>query len=332
MPIFAHPQGVYDPDISVIIPTHNRLLMLREALVSVFAQEFDGTIEIIVVDDCSEDKTSEIIPKEYPQICIIKLEQNSGAYIARNRALLEARGKFIAFLDSDDLWKPNYLTTQVNLLANKKRHFCVSAIERWDLLKADKKIIDLKPNLQKFISPIHELVVRGSFIHTPSSVVFPRAAFDELGLLDETFRVGGDREFYLRCLLAGYELIFNPEPLTILRKHTRGQLTDVTPEKIALRRQTRISYLQKHSESIEQKIKELPINQIYTEIHLTTAASLLDESYFLAWLLEYKYILKYAPLKIIFYNIVYEFYLFMKRRMKRSLSNNCISQFSVELN
>ncbi|MGB3188751.1 MAG: glycosyltransferase family 2 protein, partial [Limnoraphis sp.] len=65
-------------DVSVIIPTYNRIYMLEEALKSVLTQEFDGTVEIIVVDDNSSDKTSEIIDHKYPQINLISLKQNGG--------------------------------------------------------------------------------------------------------------------------------------------------------------------------------------------------------------------------------------------------------------
>ena len=99
------------PYFSVIIPTYNRLPLLREALESVRVQSFKD-FEIIVVDDGSEDGTacvvSEMINKSWGgwiQLRII-VQENLGPGEARNRGIREARGKFVAFLDSDDLWFP----------------------------------------------------------------------------------------------------------------------------------------------------------------------------------------------------------------------------------
>src|SRR5687768_2408040 len=100
------------PDVSIIIPTYNRLSMLEEALGSVLSQEFDGSVEIIVVDDHSQDGTSDKIRQEYGAVHVIQLEENIGNYAARNLGLTRARGKYVAFLDDDDLWEPTYLRTQ----------------------------------------------------------------------------------------------------------------------------------------------------------------------------------------------------------------------------
>ena len=93
--------------------------MLEEALASVFKQEFDGTVEVIVVDNNSQDSTPEVVGQKYPDVHLISLKKNVGAYVSRNRALLEAKGKYIAFLDSDDIWKTNYLKTQIAALQGK---------------------------------------------------------------------------------------------------------------------------------------------------------------------------------------------------------------------
>jgi acetyltransferase-like isoleucine patch superfamily enzyme/GT2 family glycosyltransferase len=256
--------------------------MLEEALASVISQDFAGVVEIIVVDDNSQDGTSEIV-KRYTNVHLISLKQNVGVYAARNRALLVAKGKYIAFLDSDDLWETNYLKTQIAALAGKERCFCASALVAWDTVTDQKKIRLQKPNLVKFTSLIHQLLCEGSFIITLSSVVFPQQVFDEIGLFDETYRVGGDNDLYTRCLLAGYQLIFTELPLVIYRKHDKGKLTD--PKNLELRKKGRIERLNKYP-LIEKCVGKGSRRRIRAEIHASFASQYFKTKHFLRWLIS----------------------------------------------
>lgn len=213
-------------DVSVIIPTYNRELLLDEALNSIYSQQYDGEIEIIVVDDHSQDKTVDIIKSNHPHVHLISLNQNVGNYAARNQALVVAQGKYIAFLDSDDLWKPNYLEVQINSLEQYERCFAVSGLEVWDVAKNERYHRTQTPDLDKFISPLHQLLIFGNnFIWTPSSVVFPRYILDDVGFFDETYRMGGDLDLYLRCLGKGYDFCNTMIPNVIWRCGTSHQLT-----------------------------------------------------------------------------------------------------------
>jgi glycosyltransferase involved in cell wall biosynthesis len=270
-------------DVSVIIPTYNRLSMLEEALASVYSQDFDGVVEIIVVDDNSQDGTSEVVSRKYPEIRLISFKQNVGAYVARNRALLEAKGKYIAFLDSDDLWETNYLKTQIAALKCKERGFCVSALVIWDTVKDQKGIALQKPDLDRYSSPIHHLLV-SNFIITPSSVVFPRQTFDEVGLFDEKFKVGGDAELYIRCLLSGYNLIFTEPPVAIKREHGKDQLTNT--KNLKLKQKCRFMRIDKFYALSEGRFDILPIRRIYAETHANFASQYFKKNDFLHWLLS----------------------------------------------
>lgn len=273
-----------NPDVSVIIPTYNRISMLEEALASVFSQDFDGIVEIIVIDDNSQDGTSEIISEKYPQICLISLKQNVGCCAARNKALEQAKGKYIACLDSDDLWETNYLQTQITALKNhdNKRCFCVSGLVLWNTVKDQKKTTLQKPDLKKFTSSLHQLLLVGSFISTPSSVVFPRQVFSEVGLFDETYRLSGDNDLYIRCLLAGYRLIFTELPTAICRKHDQGQMTDA--KNMEMRRKTKLARVDKFHSSVKKCVDIAPIGQIYAEINKDFASQYFRKNYFGSWL------------------------------------------------
>lgn len=94
--------------ISVIISTYNRSLLLDRAIKSILKQSFKD-FEFIVVDDCSTDDTEQVV-KKYPEIIYLKTEQNSGsdAY-PKNLAISKAQGEYVAFLDDDDVWRPDAL-------------------------------------------------------------------------------------------------------------------------------------------------------------------------------------------------------------------------------
>jgi glycosyltransferase involved in cell wall biosynthesis len=109
-------QAVRMPSISVIIPTHNRATMVTEAVDSVLAQTglVGVSVEVIVVDDGSTDDTAaRLAPYVERGAVRYVFQQNAGAGPARNRGIDEARGSWIAFLDSDDLWQPCHLSTHL---------------------------------------------------------------------------------------------------------------------------------------------------------------------------------------------------------------------------
>lgn len=105
------------PLISVIVPAYNAAATIREALASVAAQGRTDC-EVIVVDDASRDETPRILQAEFAHrlgFRILRLGQNAGPAVARNRAIAEASGTWLAFLDGDDAWLPERLATQLAL-------------------------------------------------------------------------------------------------------------------------------------------------------------------------------------------------------------------------
>ena len=104
--------------VSIITPTYNCSQFIAETIASVLGQTYLNW-EMIIVDDCSTDNTREIVGqflKEDSRIRYMCLEKNSGAAISRNCALREAKGRWIAFLDSDDLWKSDKLEKQLDFM------------------------------------------------------------------------------------------------------------------------------------------------------------------------------------------------------------------------
>lgn len=110
--------------VSIIMPSYNTGRFIKESIESVLAQTYQNW-ELLIVDDCSTDNTDEVVKPFLvdPRIFYIKNEKNSGAAVSRNRALREAKGKWIAFLDSDDLWEPEKLEKQIVFMEKHGYHF-----------------------------------------------------------------------------------------------------------------------------------------------------------------------------------------------------------------
>lgn len=112
-----------DQIVSIITPTYNCASYIAETIDSVLSQTY-GNWEMIIVDDCSTDNTKEIVSRySDTRIKYYCLERNSGAAAARNKALSLAKGRWIAFLDSDDLWLPNKLEHQLEFMISNDIYF-----------------------------------------------------------------------------------------------------------------------------------------------------------------------------------------------------------------
>ena len=110
--------------VSIIMPSYNTAKFISETIESVLAQIYPNW-ELIIVDDCSTDDTDAVVCPYLvdDRIRYIKNEKNSGAAVSRNRALREAKGKWVAFLDSDDLWFPEKLEKQISFMKKNDYHF-----------------------------------------------------------------------------------------------------------------------------------------------------------------------------------------------------------------
>lgn len=120
--------------ISIITPTYNCGDYIGETIESVLKQSYQNW-EMIIVDDCSTDNTKEVVEDYINRDNRIKyyiLEENSGAAIARTKAMEIASGKYMAFLDSDDLWSPNKLKKQIAFMKNNNYNFTCTAYKQID--------------------------------------------------------------------------------------------------------------------------------------------------------------------------------------------------------
>ena len=181
------------PKVSVIIPTYNRLPLLEEAVDSVLAQGFED-MELIVVDDGSTDGTAEEMKKYGGRVRLLQPSGNKGVSAARNKGILHARGKYIAFLDSDDLWVKGKLKIQVAFLDDNPHYPICYTDEIW--IRKGKRVNPMLKHA-KYSGWIFEKCLPLCTI-SPSSAMMRRTLFSKVGLFDEALPVCEDYDFWLR--------------------------------------------------------------------------------------------------------------------------------------
>lgn len=120
--------------VSIIMPAYNSADFISQAIESVQNQEYSNW-ELLIVDDCSSDDTVKIIDQysiNDKRIKLTQLKENSGAAVARNVAIEKASGDFLAFLDSDDYWKPEKLSTQITFMEKNDYLFTCTSYKMVD--------------------------------------------------------------------------------------------------------------------------------------------------------------------------------------------------------
>lgn len=211
--------------ISVIIPTFNRAEFLKEAVQSVLNQDYfrgregEDVFEVIVIDDGSTDKTGEIVHSFAYDIRYI-YQENRGVSAARNVGLQHARGDFIAFLDSDDLWERDKIGVQMSLMSTVSRTMVCYTEETWI---RHGVFVNPKKRHRKYSGWIFDKVLPLCLISL-SSALFRSEVFDKIGSFDEDFPVCEDYDFGIR-LAYRYQVLFLTRPLIIKRGGHEDQLS-----------------------------------------------------------------------------------------------------------
>ncbi len=220
--------------VSVIMPTFNCAVYIGEAIESALNQTYKD-FEIVIVDDGSTDNTEEVVRRYIfsTQVMIKYIRQfNSGPAVARNKAISESRGEFLALLDADDIWLPDRLKEG---LASFEANPDVGLIHS-DTLRIDEKGDFLpKPRRNVRLSSgniFNSLMLRKVHISCPT-VLLRRAALDKVGLFDENPQCRGveDRDLWLR-ITKEYKVFFIDKILAHYRIRKNSISRD--PEKMAV--------------------------------------------------------------------------------------------------
>jgi len=230
---------IKSPLVSVITPTYNRASLLPRAIASVLNQDFTD-LELIVVDDGSTDGTQEALAGiKDPRLSCIRFEHNRGIGAARHEAVIHARGEFIAFIDSDDVWLPGKLRFQVEVLQrhptvdvlfgdyrniNHLEHLDKRGFEQTAEGLARVQVRPLDPDVWKITAGLPEALLVANFIGTCSMVALRRDIVERVGNFEPRLSGPEDLEFWWRASLKGATFAYTTRCL-IERHKDEGSIT-----------------------------------------------------------------------------------------------------------
>lgn len=181
--------------ISIIIPTYNRLLLLKETVRSVLNQTYKNT-EVLIVGDGQQDDVDRFVRKINDQrIRYLYCEHSGLPAKVRNFGIKQSKGIFVAFCDDDDLWHKDKLTLQLELLKSERKDFCFSRAEYIDRNSNSlNKYLYVKKHYRKIDR--NALLISIGFICN-SSVLVRKRALDTVGLFNEDPRLRGLEDYHL---------------------------------------------------------------------------------------------------------------------------------------
>jgi len=256
------------PIVSVIIPAYNAAKFLAETLESALGQTLSD-IEVIVVDDGSKDQTAQVA-QSFPAVRYVH-QQNAGVSAARNTGAAHAKGEFLAFLDSDDLWHPDKLRQQVEAL----RQHPDSVFCRTEAASDPTRQAEIQRGQRASGAP-HELIpdFHTSFLVpylTTSTVMVRRSAFEAAGGFDTRLRIAEDVDFYLRVLVR-QPLVVKMTQALVYKRPVPGSLGDDSVAGYHQLLKVYDRFLASHPEA-RQVIGNARIEQAYHKLYLDLARS-----------------------------------------------------------
>lgn len=212
------------PSVSVLMPAYNASRWIEDSLRSVLRQTISD-FEVIVVDDGSRDDTFDAARRvKDPRIRVIK-QENQGASAARNRAFAESRGRFIQYLDADDLLAEGKLERQIAILRlpeNARAVVACSCRQFWDGDPPELgKVADdpMRLGTSPEVAEWYARLLGGGGIVQPGAWLCPREVALDAGPWDETLTASDDGEYFCRVVLASSKVVATPHADVFYRKH-----------------------------------------------------------------------------------------------------------------
>ena len=268
------------PVVSVIIPTYNREPLLRESIASVLNQTFTAW-ELIVADDGSTDDTLTYLAGLHdPRVHVLALERHGNMARMRNVAVAHARGEWLAFLDSDDLWSPNKLELQLERLFAFPN--CDWSCTGFRFIDADGASIPQRSGdpYEAHSGWILERLIQFTATATIQSLMVRRTAFDELGGFDESFLTSADYDLELRLAARGH-ICALPETLAVIRQHD-GRMSDAESIVTLLRGNERV-FRKAAAAASTKRVRALCLRQCAMQLARMAQLQVRDGAYRLAF-------------------------------------------------
>lgn len=232
-----------EPHVSVVLPVYNRAELLRVSAGSVLAQSF-ADLELIIVDDGSSDDVEKVVRSFADRrVRYVRRETNGGVSAARNTGISLARGRYVAFQDSDDEWLLGKLQTQLEVLGADEC-LLVGGVIRSSRKRALLQSLVSPGSPARYLSFDEAVWNRNSYTQ---SWLLPRYMLEQVGGFDERFRVWEDYELLIR-LAAHFPVKAFPAPLVLSHKRSDGLTADGELFRISLG-----MLMEKHGERLAEK-------------------------------------------------------------------------------
>ncbi|MBB6450426.1 glycosyltransferase involved in cell wall biosynthesis [Geomicrobium halophilum] len=213
--------------ISVIIPTRNRVNMLKQAVNSVLNQTHQN-LELFIVDEASTDHTPEYMKSiNDPRVHCIFHQEPKGGNVARNNGFKHAKGNYIAFLDDDDVWAKTKL---------EKQYLAFEKHPEVGLVSCNNLVVDADDNVQRLSKRGNnklfdhdealKKILIGNFIGGASFPLIRRKCFEDVDGFQDHLKSAQETNLYLRMIHAGYSVYICKDPLLLYREHSLHRITD----------------------------------------------------------------------------------------------------------
>jgi len=232
------------PRVSVILPAYNREALVGRAIDSVLAQTYQD-FELIVVDDASKDGTRAVLEtyRDHPRVRLILSDENRGGSGARNLGIEAARGDFIAFQDSDDVWLPHKLAAQMAALeATPAAGLCYCGSLYWG---GTRCYYIPEAVFTRFDGDMSREILRHNSTST-QTLVIRRDTLEKSGIFDAALKRFQDWDLMIRVAQVA-EFVFLPEPMVVIFE-TPGNISSVVKNDAI----SRAAILEKYADLFEK--------------------------------------------------------------------------------
>lgn len=245
--------------VACVIPTHARAEFLEESLSSVISQTRPPA-EVLVVSDVDDPATKRVVERLAIETDIdVRLlgpvPERRGASASRNRGIKEAQSDVVAFLDDDDVWKPDYLESALDVMERGGSAMVVTWFDEFGI-GGEKR----GPRLQTGLRAQDVIAINPGV--TGSNIVVARAALEQVGGFDDRLRVKNDTDLFYRFLYSGQSYSVVQSVRVLQRKHQSGQLTGKSPARAEGTR----AYIRKHYAQLtaeDLRLLRLHVERLY---------------------------------------------------------------------
>jgi glycosyltransferase involved in cell wall biosynthesis len=252
-------EKINNPEVSIIIPAYNASLYLQRAIESVLKQTFEN-FELIIVNDGSIDNTEDIVKrfqKKDKRIRYIQHDKNRGSSEARNTGIKTAKGKYVAFLDSDDEWLENKLEKQLEVFKNPQ----INVVTCWAYWVDEIKNKTSIYAVPYFDDSLPYILRENYLLSNPSGVVLKKSVIKKVGLFDNSLIFVEDWDYWIRIIENGYNFYVISQPL-LKYFFSKGNLTNTLlilkkAQNIEKILQKHKQYYKKYSYIYALKLREL---------------------------------------------------------------------------